>query len=90
MVIVTNLGTWRRVARDVRGIVEMITSKMAGKVPHWQAAGSTAAATAMASAGSASVDLNLEHSELVFYSGDRMRGALVMQLATPLTIAGQS
>ncbi|XP_071096238.1 arrestin domain-containing protein 2-like isoform X1 [Haliotis cracherodii] len=42
----------------------------------------------MASAGSASVDLNLEHSELVFYSGDRMRGALVMQLATPLTIAG--
>ncbi|XP_076443275.1 arrestin domain-containing protein 17-like isoform X2 [Babylonia areolata] len=39
-------------------------------------------------APTASIELNLEHQDLVFYSGDRIRGALVVHLSTALTIAG--
>ncbi|XP_025076580.1 arrestin domain-containing protein 2-like isoform X2 [Pomacea canaliculata] len=39
-------------------------------------------------APTASIELNLEHQDLVFYSGDRIRGALVVHLSTAVTIAG--
>ncbi|XP_050400299.1 arrestin domain-containing protein 17 isoform X1 [Patella vulgata] len=35
-----------------------------------------------------SIELNLEHQELVFYSGERIRGALVVHLQNPVTISG--
>ena len=37
-----------------------------------------------------SIELNLEHQDLVFYSGDRIRGALVVHLSTAVTIAGRN
>lgn len=40
-------------------------------------------------APTASIELNLEHQDLVFYSGDRIRGALVVHLSTAVTIAGK-
>lgn len=40
-------------------------------------------------APTASIELNLEHQDLVFYSGERIRGALVVHLSTAVTIAGK-
>ncbi|XP_060569015.1 arrestin domain-containing protein 2-like [Ruditapes philippinarum] len=34
------------------------------------------------------IDLNLESDELVFYSGQRIKGALVVQISLPIIIAG--
>lgn len=45
--------------------------------------------TAKMAAPTASIELNLEHQDLVFYSGDRIRGALVVHLSTAVTIAGK-
>lgn len=35
------------------------------------------------------IDLNLESDELVFYSGQRIKGALVVQISLPIIIAGK-
>lgn len=35
------------------------------------------------------IDLNLESEELVFYSGQRIKGALVVQISLPIIIAGK-
>ncbi|CAG5125939.1 unnamed protein product, partial [Candidula unifasciata] len=35
----------------------------------------------------AHLELNLEQADLVYYSGDRIRGALVVHVAAPVTIA---
>lgn len=35
------------------------------------------------------IDLNLEGDELVFYSGQRVKGALVLQISVPVIIAGK-
>ncbi|GFR64902.1 arrestin domain-containing protein 3 [Elysia marginata] len=37
---------------------------------------------------SAHLELSLEQTDLVFYSGDRIRGALVVHVGAPVTIAG--
>ncbi|XP_005092707.1 arrestin domain-containing protein 3 isoform X2 [Aplysia californica] len=37
---------------------------------------------------SAHLELSLEQADLVYYSGDRIRGALVVHVAAPVTIAG--
>lgn len=37
----------------------------------------------------AHLELSLEQSELVYYSGDRIRGALVVHVGAPITIAGE-
>ncbi|XP_041365500.1 arrestin domain-containing protein 17-like [Gigantopelta aegis] len=42
----------------------------------------------MAAPSPSVLSLNLEHAELVFYSGEKIRGALVVQLATPVSVAG--
>lgn len=47
-------------------------------------------ARAKMAAPTASIELNLEHQDLVFYSGERIRGALVVHLSTAVTIAGKS
>ena len=35
------------------------------------------------------IDLNLEGDDLVFYSGQRVKGALVVQISLPVIIAGE-
>ena len=35
------------------------------------------------------IDLNLEGDDLVFYSGQRVKGALVVQISLPVIIAGK-
>ena len=35
------------------------------------------------------IDLNLEGEDLVFYSGQRVKGALVLQISVPVIIAGK-
>ena len=35
------------------------------------------------------IDLNLEGDDLVYYSGQRVKGALVLQISVPVIIAGK-
>lgn len=35
------------------------------------------------------LELSLEQADLVYYSGDRIRGALIVHVAAPVTIAGE-
>lgn len=35
------------------------------------------------------IDLNLESDDLVFYSGQRIKGALIVQISLPVIIAGK-
>ena len=35
------------------------------------------------------IDLNLESDDFVFYSGQRIKGALIVQISLPVIIAGE-
>ena len=35
------------------------------------------------------IDLNLEGDDLVYFSGQRVKGALVLQISVPIIIAGE-